>query len=147
MSGESLAELVPWAEEVVEERRGMIGIRVPRERLRDTFSALKRAYGMVQVSMITGTDMGDRFELAYFVWLHVRKLYVVLRTSCPRDSPEVDTLVDLIPGIHVYENEVYDLLGVNFRGNDGLVSPFLKPETMRPDEYPLRRDWGRGDAK
>ncbi|MDK2465061.1 MAG: NADH-quinone oxidoreductase subunit C [Candidatus Korarchaeota archaeon] len=144
MSKERLEDLIPWAEEVHEERTNIFEIRIPREKLRDTVLALEQAYGMLQVSMITGTDFGDRFELAYFLWLHGPRKYVVLKTSCPRDSPEVDTLVDLIPGIHVYENEVYDLLGVNFRGNEKLVSPFLKPETMRPDEYPLRKDWKGG---
>ncbi len=147
MSGETLESMIPWAEEVREERTGVIEVRVPREKLRDTVLAVKRAYGMIQASMITGTDFGDRFELAYFIWLHGPKKYVVLKTSCPRDLPEVDTLVDLMPGIHIYENEVYDLLGVNFRGNDKLVSPFLKPETMRPDEYPLRKDWGGGSGR
>ena len=147
MSSEGLAELIPWAEEIVEKKRRVIEIKIAREKLRDVVSTLKRAYGSIHVSTISGTDMGDRFELAYFIWLHSPKVYVVLKTSCPRDSPEVDTLVDMIPGVHVYENEVYDLLGVNFRGNDRLVSPFLKPETMRPDEYPLRKDWRRGDAK
>jgi len=136
--------LLPWAEELKTTRERMVEFRIPRDKLRETIETLKRSYGVLHVSMITGTDFRDRFELTYFIWLHGPKRYIVIRTSCPRDSPEVDTISDIIPGAHVYENEIYDLLGVEFNGNDRLVRPFLKPETMRPDEFPLRKDWQGG---
>jgi len=48
----------------------------------------------------------------------------------------------LLPAAVPYEQEVYDLFGVVFKGNESLRLGFLTPPDVA-GEHPLRKDWNK----
>jgi len=141
-------------EEVVEALKGVLGpslvessvVKSGRVRLvvepgahRRAIEALKSKFGEVHLFSIVGADLRDRLELTYNLWLYEPKVHVMLKTSLPLDQAEVETVTDLIPGSILYEREVYEMLGVRFRGHPNLKRLFL-PEDWPEGVYPLRKD-------
>ncbi|ABN69133.1 NADH dehydrogenase (ubiquinone), 30 kDa subunit [Staphylothermus marinus F1] len=95
------------------------------------------------VSNIIATDFKDqgKIRLDYYVVLLPGEEVVVFRTFIPRDKPEIDTLLDMIPGVLNAEAEVYDLMGIVFRGNNTLRRGFFVPvDLVEKGIYPLRKD-------
>lgn len=95
------------------------------------------------VSTIVGTDlMKDRkVRLDYYVVFLPEEETIVFRTFLPRENPEIDSLLDIIPGVLSGECETYDLLGVVFKGNPALKRGFFVPKDVyEKGIYPLRKD-------
>jgi len=108
-------------------------------------ASLLRAYpDGVYISAITAVDLPqeESIELDYIFWVIPEKAVVVLRTRAPRVDPRVPSIVGLLPGASVYEQEVYDMMGVVFEGNGGLRRIFTPPNAG--SGYPLRKDWKEG---
>lgn len=93
--------------------------------------------GFKHLSTITGMDTGSEIEVIYHLGDYSN--VVSLRTKLQRDSPELPSCTDLLPGASLYEREVHDLVGVTFKGHPGL-SPLVLPEGWPPGLYPLRKD-------
>ena len=106
---------------------------------RRAVEALKAKFGELHVFSIVGADLRDRFELTYNLWLYEPRVHVMLKTTLPRDAAEVETITDLVPGSTLYEREVYEMLGVRFKGHPNLARLFL-PEDWPEGLYPLRKD-------
>ncbi len=96
----------------------------------------------VYISSITPVDLIKEgvIEVNYEFQILPEKTFLVVKTRIPRDKSEIDSIVDILPGAKVLEQEAYDLMGVYFRGNPYLRKPFLLPEHMA-QETPLRKDW------
>jgi Ni,Fe-hydrogenase III large subunit/NADH:ubiquinone oxidoreductase subunit C len=86
---------------------------------------------------ISGVDLGENIEVNH----HFRTMGTILtlRTQVSKDSPELDSIVDLHPGANFSEKEVTDLFGVRFTGN-ALDGHFLLSEAWPKDNFPLRKD-------
>ncbi len=115
--------------------------------LRGLFTDLIRVFGTdnFYVSTIVAVDLvGEgRIRLDYYVVFLPGEEVIVFRTFIPRDKPEIDTLLDLIPGVFNAESEVYDLMGIVFRGNNTLKRGFFVPsDLVEKNIYPLRKDSG-----
>ncbi len=81
----------------------------------------------------------DRIRIDYvFTLLDREPRTLILRAHAPRGEPECPSIAGLVPAAAVYEMEIYDLLGVRFRGNPWLREGFLKPIEME-GTYPLRK--------
>ena len=94
--------------------------------------------GFSHLSTITGVDSKTEVELIYH--LFHKDALISLRFAVPKQDPTVQSIVDLVPGVILYEREVHDLLGVKFEGNPDL-SPLLLPEGWPEDIYPLWKEW------
>jgi formate hydrogenlyase subunit 5 len=105
---------------------------------REAISLLLESYPSTIISAITGLDINEEIELNYHLWCGEDE--VTLRTRVPKSKPDVETITDIIPGATLYEREVFDLLGVNFRGHPDLKRLIL-PEDWPEGQYPLRKDW------
>lgn len=100
-------------------------------------------YENFYLSTIVGTDLKDegKIRLDYYVVILPEEETVVFRTYLPRDSPVIDSLIDIIPGALAGECETHDLLGVVFKGNPYLRRGFFVPEDIASSgEFPLRKD-------
>jgi len=106
---------------------------------RRAIEALKSKFGEVHLFSIVGADLKDRLELTYNLWLYEAKIHVMLKTSLPLDGLEIETITDLIPGSTLYEREVYEMLGVLFKGHPNLKRLFL-PEDWPEGLWPLRKN-------
>ncbi len=111
--------------------------------IREITSKLVKEYkDGIYISTITPVDLIKEgvIELNYEFQILPEKTFLVVKTRIPRDKSEIDSIVDILPGAKVLEQEAHDLMGVHFRGNPYLRKPFLLPEHMA-QETPLRKDW------
>jgi NADH-quinone oxidoreductase subunit C len=89
--------------------------------------------GFEHLSVITGVDYGDRFEVIYNFFSYSKKGNLVLKVILEHKNPEVDSLTPLWKGADWLERETYDLVGLNSRATpilseycclrDGLAIP------------------------
>lgn len=103
----------------------------------------KLSYEGLYMSTLIGTDMKDegKIRLDYYVVLLPEEETVVIRTFIPRDAPEIDSIIDILPGALSGECETHDLLGVIFRGNPFLKRGFfVSKDVVEKGAFPLRKD-------
>jgi len=91
-----------------------------------------------QLSVITGIDYQDRFEVIYNFFSYRKKENLVLKVILDHDSPAVDSLTSLWKGADWLERETYDLVGIKFTGHPNLTR-ILLPEGWQG--HPLRKDY------
>lgn len=122
-------------------------LEVDANKVREALARLAESVGWdsLYVATIEGTDIPEKglIRLDYFVNVFKHNLYLVIRTYLPRDTPSIQTLVDLMPGALAGELETHDLLGVIFEGNTYTRRSFFVPEDVSSKGiYPLRKDSG-----
>jgi len=79
----------------------------------------------------------ERFEVVANFLSHPRNRRLRVVCEVPADDPEVPSLTGTYPGADFAEREVYDLLGIRFRGHPDLT------RILMPDDWvghPLRKD-------
>jgi len=87
---------------------------------------------------ITGMDWGKELGVVYHLRSTEYNHMIVLKTRVSdRENPEIDSLCSLWPAADFHEREVYDLLGIKFRGHPDLRRLFLDSTWG----YPLRKDY------
>lgn len=94
--------------------------------------------GFDHLSVITGIDYGDRFEVIYNFFSYKKRQNLVLKVILDHEAPEVVSLTSLWKGADWLERETYDLVGIRFTGHPNLVRILL------PDGWighPLRKDY------
>ncbi|UCG54440.1 MAG: NADH-quinone oxidoreductase subunit C [Dehalococcoidia bacterium] len=78
------------------------------------------------LSCITCVDFKDYFELVYQLLSIKHNHSLVLKTQCyQRDKPVVNSMVDLWKGADFQEREIYDLMGIRFKGHPNMKRIFL----------------------
>ena len=90
------------------------------------------------LSVITGIDYNDRFEVVYNFFSYRKKQNIVLKVILDHDNPKVDSLSPLWKGADWLERETYDLVGIRFTGHPKLTR-ILLPEGWAG--HPLRKDY------
>ena len=96
------------------------------------------------LSDVTCADFPDqpgRFRLAYQLYSLESGARLRLRVWAGAENPEVDSVTSVWPTANWHEREVYDLMGVRFRGHPDLA------RIMMPDDWvgpPLRKDYPLG---
>ena len=116
-------------------RARRIFVRVNKECLKDTILFLKNE-GFEHLSAITGLEVDDAIELLYH--LNREGIELTLRVRLPLNEISVPSITDIIPGSSLYEREVHDLLGVNFKGHPDLRRLIL-PDEWPEKAHPLRK--------
>ncbi|MCZ7393127.1 MAG: NADH-quinone oxidoreductase subunit C [Candidatus Methanoperedens sp.] len=94
--------------------------------------------GFVHLSVITGIDYKDHFEVVYNFFSWDKKENLVLKIILDHEKPEVDSLTSLWKGANWLERETYDLVGIKFTGHPDLVRILLPEGWMG---HPLRKDY------
>jgi len=123
--------------EVQIRRHNRVFVTIPRENLRAVVEICAKQLGSQHISTITSRDTGSSFEILYHFFID--GVEVTIRTSCPRDDPMVDSIVDMFPGAILYEREIHDILGIVPKNHPDLRRLVL-PENWAGG-YPLRKDW------
>jgi len=112
-------------------------VSIPRAELTKTVNIIASELGVQHLSTITALDTGTVFEVLYHFL--VDGIVVTVRTSCPRDDPTVDSIINIFPGAVLYEREIHDVLGVVPTGHPDLRRLVLPEDWV--GGYPLRKDW------
>jgi NADH-quinone oxidoreductase subunit C len=125
------------------EFRGQRFVILRKDGVREAIKLLKDL-GFNHLQTLTGVDYlripnrRTRFEVVYQLYSIEKRLQLRLRVEVPEDDPEVDSIVDLFPCANFLEREVYDLLGIRFKGHPNLKR-ILLPENWVG--HPLRKDY------
>jgi len=129
--GESILHVLP------EERRATFTVTRPVSH--EVLSRLK-AMGFDHLSDVSGVDYiaDGEFEINYHLWSHARKVRVTQKVRIARESPLIESVVDLWPGAQIHEREAHELFGITFEGNPDLSPLFLEDWTEIP---PFRKDF------
>jgi NADH-quinone oxidoreductase subunit C len=90
------------------------------------------------LSVITGIDYVDRFEIIYNFLSYKKKQNLVLKVILPRENPVVESLSSLWKVADWLERETYDLVGIKFKNHPNLKR-ILLPEGWQG--HPLRKDY------
>jgi NADH-quinone oxidoreductase subunit C len=109
---------------------------------RKAIQYMKDNWGLYHISTISGLDLGDNLEVIFH--LNARNVVVNVRAEVPRNKAKIETITDLLPGSNLYEREVHDLFGIEFKGHPNLERLEL-PEDWPKGVYPLRKDWKAPD--
>ena len=84
--------------------------------------------------------IASRFEVVVNLLSLTKRSRVRVRVQAG-ETPEVDSLFLLYPGVEAMEREAFDLMGVIFHGHPDLTR-ILMPEDW--EGHPLRKDYGVG---
>jgi NADH:ubiquinone oxidoreductase subunit C len=134
----SAAALAPGSEIV--QGKQFVEISVAPELLVSAATALKQNNETLfdMLVCISGVDLGKELGTVYHLRSTAHNHMVVLKTMVSdRENPEIDSLCSLWPAADFHEREVYDLLGIKFRGHPDLRRLFLDSTWG----YPLRKDY------
>ena len=86
----------------------------------------------------TGVDYGEDLGVVYHLRSTIFQHSLVLKTRISdRKSPEIDTVSDIWKTAEYHEDEIFDLLGIRFKGHPNLRRLFLDDD----DGFPLRKDY------
>jgi len=119
--------------------KSRVFITIDRSANRDATKILWSELG-ARFNTISGVDLIHSLALVYHFIFDSDGLVVSLKLNVPTDSPEVDTISDIIPAAAFIEREVHDLFGVKFRGHPNLKK-WIIADDWPEGVYPLRKDW------
>ena len=122
------------------ERERRIHIRVDSKDYKSSIAEIVEKLHVNHLSTITGLDTGKEIEV--LAHLFGAGSQVTVKTTLSREKPEVESIIDIIPGADFYEREVHDLVGVRFKGRPKMDF-FILPEDWPRGVYPLRKDFNK----
>ncbi len=119
-------------------RARRVFIDVKKEKLKDVLLHLRDKHGIIHISTITAVDVNENIELLY----HLLKdgVCISLRIHTPKNTPNVDTVTDILPGAVLYELEIQDMMGVVVKDHPD-PKRLILPDDWPDGIYPLRKDW------
>jgi len=138
-------------EKMVEDLQGQLGdklktstdsfftkLEIDKLQLKLLMRELRDKFGFNHLANLTAVDYSEDFELVYHLYSIPDNNKVCVKTRVPRNSAELDSLIDIWPTADWQEREVYDLMGIKFQGHPNLIRVLL------PDDFtghPLRKDF------
>jgi NADH-quinone oxidoreductase subunit C len=91
------------------------------------------------LNYITAVDYYSYFEVVYQLTSLTHNHTIVVKTRCQgRNNPSVPSVIGLWQGADFQEREIYDLMGISFKGHPNLKRIFLWEGFQG---YPLRKDF------
>ena len=92
----------------------------------------------------SGIDRRDGLEILYHFSEDKTGKIVSIRVLIEnKENPEIDTISNVIKGAEWIEREMWELLGINFKGHPNLKHLLLTDDWPAGD-YPLRQGKGEG---
>jgi Ni,Fe-hydrogenase III component G len=88
----------------------------------------------------TGVDTPNAIEVMYHWALDGLGCVITVRTRLDRDDPQIDSIAPFCPAAEWIEREMWELLGIQFRGHPDLRHLLLSDDWPE-GTYPLRRDY------
>ena len=110
--------------------------------LAKTIAYVKDNYGFSMLKEITAVDcMEQGIELIYHLYSVENEEDLVLSITVNNEAESISHIFD---SAIADENEIYDLIGVNFTGNKELKRLYM-PESWKG--HPLRKDYKEDDER
>src|SRR5574339_661314 len=124
-----------------ETRPSFKGWIVAKENLIEVATALRDEFGYDLLATVTGVDYfpENKMEVVYHAYKTTGGPGLEFKVHVPREDPvEVQSLIDVWPGVEFQEREAWDLLGIKFTGHPDLRR-ILMWEGF--EGHPMRKDW------
>ena len=109
--------------------------------IHEALKFIKENFAYRMLKSITAVDDGDEIELNYDLFSFENEESVIISTKVKFEAVSV---VDLYGSAQADENEIYDMFGVMFIGNEDLKRLYM-PENW--NGYPLRKDYIQDDTR
>lgn len=94
----------------------------------------------LRFSTASGVDTPQGIEILYHFSLDARGVIYSLRVLIPdKKHPEIDAITPLFPGAEWIEREMWEMLGINFKGHPNLKR-LLLADDWPENNYPLRKE-------
>jgi NADH-quinone oxidoreductase subunit C len=124
------------------EFRGEVNLKIAlSERILEVMQFAKNELGFEMLLDITGIDhLGaePRFEIVYHLSSLASHQYLRLKTFVGEESPELPSVVSLWKGADWHEREVYDMMGIRFKGHPDLRRILMWDSYPH---FPLRKEF------
>ncbi|MFA5156783.1 MAG: NADH-quinone oxidoreductase subunit C [Candidatus Omnitrophota bacterium] len=123
-----------------EERSGTrIYFSVRKKDLIEAVKLLFRDLGL-RLATASATDTPEGFEILYhFSFDETGQIFSIRVLLEDKAQPEVDSITPLFPGAEWIEREMWELMGINFKGHPNLKK-LLLADDWPEGEYPLRKE-------
>ena len=129
---------------------GQAWVDVTRDRIVDVLKSLRDEYGYDMLTDLTAVDylnqgMPERFAVVYNLYSVKENIRTRVKAWVPESDPTIDSVSALWRSAPWAEREVWDLMGIKFKGHPDLKRIQL-PENY--EGHPLRKDYpltGRGE--
>jgi NADH-quinone oxidoreductase subunit C len=123
------------------EFRGETSFRIAAIDLREIMEFCRDKFSFDYLIDITSIDnFGEepRFEIVYHLYSMPQAVHLRLKLKVPEEAGAVDTVSDIWPTANWHEREIYDLMGIKFKGH-----PDLRRILMWDGYpyFPLRKDF------
>jgi len=135
--------------EVTYDPKKIVKVAVDTESFLYVALYLRDNHGIDHVKAVTGVDLAklpkkeDRIEVIYqlgsFSRPELRRYVLNLSTKIDRNSPRMQSMIQVWPSAEYHERETHEMFGVVFEGHPDL-SNLLLPEYWA-DKPPLRKDY------
>jgi Ni,Fe-hydrogenase III component G len=121
------------------QRTRRIFAEVSADKFAEVFDYAVKQLNFDILCAITGLDEGAMLGVIYHL-AHQCGITLNLKTSVPKENPNIQTILSYFPAAEVYEKELKDLLGINVEGlPPGTRYPL--PDGWPEGQFPLRKDW------
>jgi NADH-quinone oxidoreductase subunit C len=93
---------------------------------------------LIDITSIDNFDEEPRFEIVYHMYSLPHGVHLRIKLKVPEETGVVDTLSDIWPTANWHEREIYDMMGIKFKGH-----PDLRRILMWEGYpyFPLRKDF------
>lgn len=75
---------------------------------------------LVDITSIDNFGEDPRFEIVYELYSMTLAVHLRLKSRISEDDPIVDTVSDIWPTANWHEREIYDMMGIRFKGHPDL---------------------------
>jgi len=122
-----------------EKSRRRIYFTIKKEDIFETTKILFKELGL-RFSIASGMETPTGFEILYhFSFDQAGEMYSVRVLIEDKKNPAVDAITPLFPGAEWIEREMWELLGINFKGHPNLKR-LLLADDWPEGNYPLRQN-------
>lgn len=115
-----------------------IYIDISADKLTDASRLMLEQSG-ARLQIATGVDTSKGLEVMYHWALDADAIVITLRVLVDHDSPELDSIAPIYPAAEWIEREMWELLGITFKGHPDLRHLLLGDDWPEGD-YPMRRN-------
>ena len=112
-----------------------------KNKLYEVLDYLKNKYSFNVLKSITAVDLGGEAELLYHLYSIEDEEDAIISVKVQN---EADSVIDLFESARADENEIYDMFGIKFIGNEDLKRLYM-PENW--EGFPLRKDYVQDDTR
>ena len=112
-----------------------------KNRLFEVLEYIKNNYSFNLLKSVTAVDLGSEIELLYHLFSTEDEEDAIISIKVQN---EADSVIDLFESARADENEIYDLFGIKFKGNEDLKRLYM-PENW--EGFPLRKDYVQDDTR